>query len=47
MSYSIKIQVVDNDTLIEEIETEVKDIEQARKCIDTLADTLDEFFLKD
>lgn len=44
MSYSIKIQIVDDDTLIEEIERETKNIEQAQKCINALANTLDEFF---
>lgn len=47
MSYTVKIQLCDDDSLIEEIETEVNDIEQARRCMDTLAQTLDDFIIKD
>ena len=45
MSYSIKIQLLDDDSIIEEIETEANSIEQAQKCTDALANTMDDFYL--
>ena len=45
MSYVIKIQLCDDDSVIEEIETEATDREQGGKCIEQLAAALDDFFI--
>ena len=45
MSYEIKIQLCDDDSIITEIETEVADIEQGEQIIAVLSASLDNFCL--